>query len=94
MPRVRGGVARRAVGDVEGVREQDLLRVRQQQLLMLLLVVEAELDDGRKLGIVGAGREEIEHGVVDTGTIIMNLRQRWVGSALPRSARGCMSPTV
>ena len=64
----------RAVGDVERVREQDLLRVRQQQLLMLLLVVQAELDEAGELGIVGARREEIERRVVDTGTVIMNLR--------------------
>ena len=65
----------RSIRDVDGVREQDLLGVRQQQLLVLLLVVEAELDDGGKLCVVGAGREEIEHRLVDTGTIIMNLRE-------------------
>ena len=29
---------------------------------------------GGELGIVGARREEVEHSLVDTGTIIMNLR--------------------
>jgi hypothetical protein len=62
-----------AVSNLEPVREQDLLGVRQQQLLMLLLVVQAELDEARELGVVGLGLEEAEHGVVDTGTIIMNL---------------------
>ena len=75
MPCVRGGGSGRLIGDFDRVREQDLLGVRQQQLLVLLLVVEAELDDGGKLCVVGAGREEIERRLVDTGTIIMNLRE-------------------
>src|SRR5687768_13316831 len=43
---------------------------------MLLLVVQAELDQLGQLGIVRAGLEKAQQSLVDTRTIIMNLRDR------------------
>jgi hypothetical protein len=60
---------------------------------MLLLVIQAELDQAQELGIVGTGREQAQQCIVDARTIIMNLLD---GRSAQRAAvgSGCIGPTV
>jgi hypothetical protein len=69
--------------------------VGQHQFLMLLLVVEADLDQRRELGeaLLAGGLEEPDHGSVDMpaigGDFIRARRVRW-----PRWWRACRGPAV
>src|SRR5258706_14722751 len=63
-----------AVGRLQGIARKQMLRVRENQLLVLLLVLQAELDQpgdlGRKLRI-----EHREHGRIDVIAIHENLAE-------------------
>ena len=62
----------RGVSGLHGVARQHVLDVHEQQLLVLLLVVEAELHEVRRLVAHGAG-QELAHGVVHVGAVAAHL---------------------
>ncbi len=71
----RGG---RQVLGPRGVGPEDVLDVHEQELLMLLLVVEAQLDQvGHRP--LGAPVEEPEHRLVDRGAVVGDRGRRRAG---------------
>ena len=84
----------RRVGGPERVARQDVLDVHQQQLLVLLLVVEAQLDQVRAVAGSSAVAEQRGHGPVDVAAVVGHLGHARAGDDSPRSARGCRAPTA
>ena len=74
-----------------------MLDVHEQQLLVLLLVVGAELAptgaDRRPRALVGAGSMKSAERVVDRGAVLGDLLARWAGRSGPARAGGAGGPT-
>ena len=71
--------------------------VGQHQLLMLLLVIDAELDqlgDGVVSFIDEALREQPRQRLVDVGAIVAHLAPPTAASAARAGPRGCRSPLL
>ena len=66
----------RPIGGVEGIDREHVLDVHEQQLLVLLLMVEAELDEpGHLRRLIGApGDQKLVHGVVDRAPVVADVR--------------------
>ncbi len=77
----RGGRERVAVRGPQGIGPEDVLDVREQQLLVLLLVVQAERDEAmrRVLQVAADAAEESRHRRVDLIAVVEHLLQRGPG---------------
>ena len=85
--------ARRPVRRMERIAREDVLDVGEDQLLVLLLVVEAELDDGEQLRI-GAGGQQSFHAEVDVAAITEHLLKPGPGQHAAALARELLADGV
>ena len=69
----RGAARRRPVGRVQRVDGEHVLDVHEQQLLVLLLVVQAELDEARWARVERRRRRACGHGGVDVPAVVADL---------------------
>ncbi len=80
-----------AIDRVHGVLRKNVLDVHEQQLLVLLLVLQAQADATDDLGSLLARRiyQELAHGLIDMPAIGINLLDPWTRQhAAPRSRKG------
>jgi hypothetical protein len=71
-----------------------VLDVGQQQLLVLLLVVQAQRDQRLHLGIARAGLEQGQHRVVDVGSVALHVDERRPRDQASAGARMLLSHTL
>jgi hypothetical protein len=79
----------RRIGGIKGIREEITLDVHEQQLLVLLLVIEAEREARLDIRPVHrcAGVDQLEHMAVDVGTVVVYLLHRRARERVPLVAR-------
>ena len=78
------------------VLRQDVLDVHQQQLLVLLLVLQADLDHGRHAGnrSVGTALQQVGHRIVHMASIREDLVDRRPGTTSLDAAAGMAAPAI
>ena len=92
--RGRAGRRRRwEIRGLQGILVEEVLDVGQDQLLMLLLVVEAEEDQLPQVGGEIVTIEQSEHAVIDVVAIVEHVGQRGRVSR-PRRGRGSLADGV
>jgi hypothetical protein len=84
-----GHLPRRIINRVGRVMSEGVQDVRDQQFLMLLFVVEANLENSKDLGGIGVTDffNQTRHSGVDMGTILRDLLAVWPGDQAPLRAR-------
>ena len=90
--RCRGAPRPAAIGRLQRIAPEGVLDVGQQQLLMLLLVLQAELDQLGQLGIAVTA-EQLADGVVDIAPVGAAPASSDGRESRPRCGRACIGPT-
>src|SRR4051812_22730035 len=66
----------RAVRRLQGIEAESVLEVRQQQFLVLLLVVQSQFDNVHRGGLIGTG-QPVQNAFIDGPAIVVNLLHCW-----------------